>query len=791
MLRPRDPCALAATILVLRNVRTSSRWTTCVGCAVAFAACLVTTAARAEPPLPPSGPAAFVPPRVLSEQPVSYPEGTSEEAVVLLEVVVELDGSAGDVTTVEGREPFSSAAVDAVRRYRFEPARRGGTAMRSRIRIAVTFTPPGPAPPPAFAEPPARVDNPAPVAPAAPQSAATASAPPRVDEVTIGGARRPSSSPTEHRMGRADIRLLPGAFGDPYRAIEMLPGVVPTISGLPYYYIRGAPPSAVGYFVDDVRVPYLFHFALGPGVIQPALIDEVSLHPAAFPGRYGRYSGAVVAGKTREPATELRGEGLVRLFDAGAYVEAPFAGGRGAVGVGGRYSYTAALFSLFVPDTTVDYRDYNGRVSFDLSDRWRATAFTFGSYDYASRIDERTRKEQVFFASEFHRLDLRLDRRGADGATSRIAMTVGFDRSRLEGKRFAQDIVTGLRARHRAPVTPDLDVEIGADLMVDHYTGDPPSPYAIVPEELAAAQAFFSPRTETATGAWALASWHPTKGFDLTATARADVFTSDGSIEVGPSPRVSVRIPLGSKVAFLGALGVASQAPAFAIPIPAVGYRGLPGGLGYGYQKSAGAEVELPLRFTSRAIAFHHSYYNLRDFARDSTSLDVGEPQRVPTSPTQAYGLEYSLNRKLSERVGGFVSYTLSRSELGSTPIARARVSPFDRTHVFQAGISADLGWGWRIGSRFLTYRGWPDEGAVRQPLSPPTERLKSFYRLDGRIEKRWSWRKAGYISVVLEVLNATAAEEIVRRECPPEESCRDQKIGPITVPSLGVEGAL
>jgi len=67
------------------------------------------------------------------------------------------------------------------------------------------------------------------------------------------------------------------------------------VSGLPYYYVRGAPPSAVGYFIDDVRVPYLFHFALGPGVIQPSLIEEVSLHPAAFPARYGRYAGAIVA----------------------------------------------------------------------------------------------------------------------------------------------------------------------------------------------------------------------------------------------------------------------------------------------------------------------------------------------------------------------------------------------------------------------------------------------------------------------------------------------------------------
>jgi TonB family protein len=743
---------------------------------------VVSLPARADEPAP-SDPGVLVPPRVLSDAEASYPEGAAGEATVLLEIVVEQDGSVGDVSVVEGSEPFVAEAVATVRRYRFEAATRGGKPVRSRIRITTLFSPPPPPPP---ASPDANVtptpEQPSPAPPPPPKP---------VEEVTIAGTKRATPAPTEQRMGRADIRVLPGAFGDPFRAIDMLPGVVPTISGLPYYYIRGAPPSAVGYYVDEVRVPYLFHFALGPGVIQPALIDEVSLHTAAFPGRYGRYAGAIVAGKTREPATDLQGEGLVRLFDAGAYVEAPFADGKGAAGVGGRYSYTAALFSLFAPDTTIAYRDYNARVSYQVSDRWRATAFAFGSYDYASQRDQETGKDRVFFASEFHRLDLRLDRRGADGSESRVAVTVGIDRSRVDGDRFAQDLLIGVRARHRAPVTSELDAEIGADTMIDHTSADLPSPYAVTADEFKQAAAFFSPRVDTATGAWALASWHPTKGFDLTATARADLFTSAGKAAVGPSPRVSMRVPLGSRVAFVGALGVAPQAPAFAIPVPAIGYRGLPGGLGYGYQQSAGGEVELPLRFTGRAVGFHHTYFNLRDFARDTTNFDITSPdQPLPRSPTQAYGLEVSVNRKLSERFGAFLSYTLSRSEIGSTEAMQARVSPFDRTHVLQIGGTADAGAGWRFGARFLTYRGWPDEGSSPTSKAPPTGRLPPFYRLDARIEKRWSWRKAGYISLVLEALNATASKEIIRRECD-QRGCKDDAVGPVTVPSIGVEGAL
>lgn len=720
------------------------------------------------------------PPRLRGEIVPQYPEGETRDASVLLEIVVDAKGEVGEMKVVEGDEPFVSAARDAVGRQRFEPARRAGKAIAAKIRLSVTFTAPKLEPPP---KPPSMPEPKKPT-------------PPQIREVRVGGTRRAVSSPTEHRLGRAEMRLVPGAFGDPYRAIDIMPGVVPTISGFPYYYVRGAPPSAVGYFVDEVRVPYLFHFGLGPGVIQPAIIDEVALHPAAFPGRYGRYAGAIVAGKTRDPANELAGEGTVRVFDAGAYVEAPFAKGRATAGVGGRVAYTAPLFSLFAPDTSIEYRDYNARASYKIDDHWQASAFTFGAFDLASQVQRPNGgppRDVVLFASEFHRLDLRLDRRDASGATSRVAVTIGFDRTRVEGSRFAQDVLASARARHGGPVRPDLDMELGLDTMIDRYSGDLPSVAASTTRDYADAVVLFSPRIDTVSGAWVSAMWHPALGegkrFELTGTARADVFTSDGVTEVGPSPRVSMRVPIRKDIAFLGALGIGAQAPAFSIPVPAVGYRRLPGGLGYGYQKSAGVEVDLPLQITGRVVGFHHTYLKMRDLARSSGGLEPDEPQLVPNSPSQAYGLEVFVSRKLTSRIGGFLSYTLSRSQIGSSQFLEERVSPFDRTHLIQVGASLDLGRNWRVSSRFVAYRGWPDEG--RNPVTrAPLGRLPTFVRVDARLEKRWSWRKSGHISAIFEMLNMTASQEVVGRRCD-LDTCFDEKFGPVVVPSIGVEAAL
>jgi outer membrane receptor protein involved in Fe transport len=117
--------------------------------------------------------------------------------------------------------------------------------------------------------------------------------------VLVHGTRREIGQTT---LSAAEVRQVPGAFGDPFRAVDMLPGVVPLQSGVPYFYIRGAPPNDNGYYIDGIRVPLLFHVGLGEGVIHPALIDHVDFFPGAAPASYGGVAGATIKGQTRDPA---------------------------------------------------------------------------------------------------------------------------------------------------------------------------------------------------------------------------------------------------------------------------------------------------------------------------------------------------------------------------------------------------------------------------------------------------------------------------------------------------------
>ncbi|HKQ68329.1 MAG TPA: hypothetical protein VJT73_03280 [Polyangiaceae bacterium] len=110
------------------------------------------------------------------------------------------------------------------------------------------------------------------------------------------------------------------------------------------------------------------------------------------------------------------------MFDAAAFVEQPFAEGRGSVSLAGRYSYTQALLSLVAPDYTLGYGDYQIRAAYNLSERDKISLFAFGANDELG--NDKTAKK--LFDVGFGRVDLRYDRTTEDSRT-RLAVTFGTD----------------------------------------------------------------------------------------------------------------------------------------------------------------------------------------------------------------------------------------------------------------------------------------------------------------------------------------------------------------------------
>lgn len=786
-------------------------------------------AARADddPPERPVEPEPIVPPRLIAPVQAGYPEGAEGDAFVIVAVTVAVDGSVQSARVIEGVEPFGARALEAVAAARFIPATRGTQPIAATVRFRIDFAkaaapPVAPLPP---SEPPAEplaapaTSGAAPSAPSAPPTPP----PPETGEVVVRGGKGAVGAPVADSMTRTEVRQLPGAFGDPFRAIEASPGLTPIVSGLPYFYVRGAPPGNVGYYFDGVRVPYLFHFGLGPSVIQPALVARTDIHKGGYPAALGRWAGGVVDSAATPPSKRFHGEAVLRVIDAGGLIEAPFANGRGSALAGGRYSYTSGLFSLLDAKTSLDYRDYQSRISYAITEHDVLSLLVFGAYDRATQRATPDRDtldaaagngprpeavraiEVVLFASEFHRADLRWDHSFRGGGRMRVAGTLGYDRTRVEARRAAEDLMTAGRLEIEQPLSSNVLLRAGGDIVVDRYEADALPLFADDDDVVARQRRIFATRTDFAGGVRADAVILFDRRMEVTPGVRLDVYGSDRARAIGIDPRLAARFAVSDKVRIVHAYGLATQAPSPPITLPAVSIARLEGGLQRSAQASAGVEIDLPSDITTTATAFHQAFFDLNDALGTSqvALIDIEKSDSLlGKTRGAAYGLELGLRRKLSRTVGGILSYTLSRST--RTSEYRTFLSAYDRPHVLNAALSFDLGKGWRLGSRLVYYSGGPI--AAPEPRYPgqivgsPPARAPDFIRIDGRIEKRWRIGAHGYIAAVLEALNATLSTETTGYRCgtalplpgadtrePPR--CGTRTFGPVTIPSIGIEG--
>lgn len=607
-------------------------------------------------------------------------------------------------------------------------------------------------------------------------------------DVLVSGQRQ---APGVSTLTRNEVRQLPGAFGDPFRAIEILPGVTPIVSGLPFFYVRGAPPGNIGYFLDGIRVPYLFHVAAGPSVVHPAIIEKVDLYAGGYPAAYGGYAGAIVAASTTEPRPDWHGEANVRIVDAGALVEAGFAKDKEGVPhasalVGGRFSYTAALFSLVSPEVTLDYRDYQARVTVDLGPKDRLSVFSFGAYDYLSNTTDvvppqggpAAPVENVLFGAEFYRVSARWSSRLPKGGAMRASTTFGYDRTRIVDGRNTTDLSFGSRFDLRQPVTEGATLRGGFEVQHDAYSADP---LAYADPSDPTAQAFddlFPPRNDAAVGAWMDAVIDVGPRFHVTPGLRVDTFHSGEATATSVDPRLEVSADIGDRVRLLHAMGLAHQPPSFVVPVPGLAVANLDGGLQTSFQASAGVEVQLPESITATATVFDSVFFDMTDSIGVVPTADI--QNGIPRSLGGAKGFELYVRKSLSSRIGGFVSYTFSRTTrtIGGYTFPAA----FDRAHVLHTAVAFDLGRGWRLGTRFSLYSGAP---LLTPPAGSPLgfrpsdpDRDPVFYRIDFRLEKKWRVRDVGWISFVTEMVNTTLHPETIQ----------GNEVGPVSIPSIGVE---
>jgi len=586
--------------------------------------------------------------------------------------------------------------------------------------------------------------------------------------VVVGEQRREEVSRISLRG--AEIKQVPGTFGDPFRVVQTLPGVASIVSLLPYPVVRGASPSSTGFLLDGTRVPLLYHLLSGPSVIHPEFIDEIQFFPGGAPAPYGGYTGGIIDGRTaRARPDEHLLDFDANLLQVGGFVREPIKPLGATVTVAGRYGFPGFLLSLATNQASLSYWDYQLRLDGGTArNGW--TAFFFGANDEldtpaaTATANDPNPPLQPALVLGFHRADLRLHHTFG-GLESTLRAVLGYDHTLSAGTDFTLwsvepslilrwplgDRLTlggGLQGSFR-----DVNQGGGATAQANAFS--------MITAKI---------NTMTSGSAYVEALWRPTPRWLIRPGVRTDAYSDSTASKSGVDPRLTFRYKLADRdlpdvkpntddsgVWLKGSVGIYHQPPRFVLPLPGLDMMPLQYGLLRSYQSSLGAEVPFANRFQfSLEGFFNYMDPTIFDLSVNQASVTndpnstltpigiVNPPMNAQefinrlTSPQtgRAYGLEVLIRRQSKTGVFGWVSYTLSRSERYRD--GQWAAYDFDRTHLVNLVAGLPLRRNWDIGVRAQYESGRPTTVTSGYNAA----RVNGYTRVDLRVDKRAVYRK-------------------------------------------------
>jgi hypothetical protein len=542
----------------------------------------------------------------------------------------------------------------------------------------------------------------------------------------------------------------------------------------PIYAVRGSNPGNTGYFLDGVRIPALFHFALGPSVIHPYFFRGLDFFPGGYPARYGRYVGGIVAADTRPPETDQMHSSVdVRLYDAGAMVSAPLAGG--AVAVAARYSYTGELVSLLSQDVRLEYWDYQLRADRRVGPV-QLSLLAFGSNDVFAPSTTDDTKELVL---GFHRVSLRAAVPVAGGSLQG-SVVVGTDHSRAPVLDAFPIIVDGISAAPRLSYGRTFGPVAAAIGFDGEFARYDPVVIGGVPEPM---------------GDWDLAKRRDARllagyasatvsGGPVTVTpeVRLDTYDVNGTFVRDLGPRLTARVALKNDTALRATGGRFTQLPSLPLQIPGAEAFGLKFlGLQSSWQGSMGVETshfaELELSLTG--FVGKYMLTELRD--PTSANPDPLADDFLIQREALSYGVEILARRALTRRLHGWISYTLSNSQR-SYGGGAVGPSDWDQRHILNLVAGYRFGRN-TIGGRVHFNSGRPD--FQYSTLGDPYQRLPSYYQVDLRFDRPYFYDKFT-LNFYAEIVNATLNKQVysISESSPGKLAEHSYRI---VLPSIGV----
>ena len=264
------------------------------------------------------------------------------------------------------------------------------------------------------------------------------------DEITITATKKEQMMKASTGISRigfspAALAQLP-SYGekDIFRSLQLLPGISGSNESSSGLFVRGGTPDQNLVLFDGFTVYHVDHLFGFFSAFNTNAVKDVQLYKGGFDAKYGGRLSSVVelTGKDGNTKDLNMGVGL-SLLSVNAFVEAPFANGKGSFLVAGRRSFQSAfynnIFGAYTESNEAEtniaqnpiasrlgqqevqpntyFFDLNAKATYRPNDK---DVFSFSFYSGKDDLDNSRNIDQSAFANRFIDIDFSFEQQSTD-----------------------------------------------------------------------------------------------------------------------------------------------------------------------------------------------------------------------------------------------------------------------------------------------------------------------------------------------------------------------------------------
>ncbi|MCH2085291.1 MAG: TonB-dependent receptor [Saprospiraceae bacterium] len=636
----------------------------------------------------------------------------------------------------------------------------------------------------------------------------------QLEEVVVKASpfRKTEESPVSLRtVGVAEIQRNPGGNRDISKVIQVLPGVTTTASFRNDLIVRGGAPNENRFFLDDVEVPNINHFATqgasgGPvGLINVNFIREVDFFSGAFPANRGNSMSSVLNFKQRDGRDDrIGGTLMVSATDVGLTLEGPLSD-KTTFLFSARRSYLQFLFEAIGLPFLPTYNDFQAKVKYKIDKKNELTFIGLGAIDqFQLNLDANDTEDKQFVLNnlpvspqwnytnglvykryqENGFLTFVLSRNMLNNEAEKYFQNDDSSEENLVLRYKSQEIENKLRIEQTLQLG-DYKFNFGVGYEYAKYnnstfnrifTSTGPQTIDFFSEFSMNKYNFFGQASRKLMEERLILSL----GF----RADANDYSDDMNNPLEQfSPRFSLAYAFTDRLSLNFNTGIYYQLP----PYTVLGYQedgqlvNRNNNIKYIQSNHVVAGLEFNTATNSKITVegYYKTYANYPFLLRDQVSLAnlggdfgvIGNESATPTSEGRAYGMEFLFQQRLYKGFYGIASYTLGWSEFKDSK-GTFVPSSWDSRHIVNLAIGKRFRGNWEVGINWRFQSGLPftpfaDESSLVQNWDVNGRGVRDFDLLnsgratasntiDLRVDKKWFFDKWS-LNIYLDIENLTS----------------------------------